>query len=131
MDANTLIRYMTYGQDWQRVRALFGKASTGETRLVISVINWGEVVYTMAKRIGLAKAVTDLKTLGAALEDIAVDEESAEEAASLKHNFKLGCGDSFAALLAMRMNATLVTADPDFERLGKRLKVMALARHGE
>jgi len=33
--------------------------------------------------------------------------------------------------LAMRRKATLVTADPDFEKLGKRLKVMALTRHNE
>jgi len=29
----------------------------------------------------------------------------------------------------MRLRATLVTADPDFERLGKQLKVLALPRH--
>jgi hypothetical protein len=29
----------------------------------------------------------------------------------------------------MRMNATLVTADPDFEKVGKQLKVLALPRH--
>lgn len=92
-------------------------------------MNWGEVIYTMAKRIGLDHAVTDSKTLRIALETVSVDEDIAEEAATLKHNFKLGYGDSFAAALAMRMNATLVTADPDFAKLGKRLKVMALAAY--
>jgi hypothetical protein len=29
----------------------------------------------------------------------------------------------------MRTAATLVTSDPDFERLGKQLKVLALPRH--
>jgi predicted nucleic acid-binding protein len=84
----------------------------------------------MAKRIGLAKVVADLKTLGAALETVGVDEEMAEAAARLKFNFKFGYGDSFAAALAMRRNATLVTADPEFARMGKQLKLMALERYG-
>jgi hypothetical protein len=29
----------------------------------------------------------------------------------------------------MRMSATLVTTDPDFLKLGKQLKVLALPRH--
>jgi predicted nucleic acid-binding protein len=37
--------------------------------------------------------------------------------------------DCFAAELALRTGATLVTADPEFGKLGKQLKVMALPRH--
>ncbi len=129
LDANAVIRYMLLWKDWERVRALFDKASTKDARLLISVVNWGEIIYTMAKRIGLDQAVADLKTLRAALETVGVEEDIAVEAATLKHNFKLGYRDSFAAALAIRMNATLVTADPDFAKLGKRLKVMALARY--
>jgi predicted nucleic acid-binding protein len=128
LDANAVIRFMTHGQDWERVKALLEKASTGEAQLLISVVNWGEVIYIMAKRIGLAKTIADLKTLGTIMAAISVEEDLAEEAAALKHNFKLGYADSFAAALTINRNATLVTADPDFEKLGKRIKIMALAR---
>jgi len=127
LDANAIVRYMNRTADSHRVKALFDKASTGEARLMISVVNWGEVIYTMANRVGLTRAAADLKAMGAALETVGIEEDFAEEAATLKHNFKLGYGDSFAAALAIRMSATLVTADPDFAKLGKRLKVMALA----
>jgi predicted nucleic acid-binding protein len=43
----------------------------------------------------------------------------------------LGYADCFAAALAMRRDATLVTADPDFVKLGKQLKILALPRHKE
>jgi predicted nucleic acid-binding protein len=131
LDANAIIRYMLQWNDWARVKTLFDKARKGEVRLLISVVNWGEVIYTMAKHIGLAKALTDLKTMGAVLETVGVEEDMAEEAASLKHNFKLGYGDSFAAALAIQMGTTLVSADPDFAKLGKRLKWMQLARHSD
>ncbi|HEX4319952.1 MAG TPA: PIN domain-containing protein [Acidobacteriaceae bacterium] len=126
LDANAVVRYMTRGKDWDRVDALFEKARAGRLRLLISVVNWGEAIYTLAKPIGLPKVMADLRILGAALETVSVEEDMAEEAATLKYNFKLGYGDSFAAALALRMNATLVSADPDFVKLGKRLKWMPL-----
>ena len=55
--------------------------------------------------------------------------ETAIQAAELKHRHRLGCADSFAALLAMERKAILVSADPDFEKLGKSLKLMKLQPH--
>ena len=130
LDSNAMIRYMNQSADWKRVKDLFDRVRTGHARLLMSVVNWGEVIYVSARYSSVSRATADLKSLGVALETFDVDEDAAEEAATLKFNFKLGYGDSFAAALAMRMNATLVTADPDFAKLGKKLKLMALARHG-
>jgi predicted nucleic acid-binding protein len=47
----------------------------------------------------------------------------------LRIRYKLGFADCFAAELCIRTGATLVTADPDFERLGKQLRILALPRH--
>lgn len=131
LDANAMVRYMTRTADSERVKALFTRASTGDARLLISVVNWGEVIYTLAKRIGLTEVIADLKAIGAALETVGVEEDMAQEAAKLKYHFKLGYADSFAAALAIQMSATLVSADPDFAKLGKRLKWMQLARHSD
>jgi ribonuclease VapC len=60
---------------------------------------------------------------------VAADEPQAEVAATLKFRHKMGYADSYAAALAMRTGATLVTADPEFAKLGKRLRVLALPRH--
>jgi predicted nucleic acid-binding protein len=130
LNANAVIRFMLLWNDWERVKALLDRAKTGDAKLAMSVVNWGEVIYTMAKYIGLDNAVADLRVLGPAVETVEVGERMAEEAAELKHNFKLGYDNSFSAALAMSRNATLVTADPDFAKLGKRLKLMALTRHG-
>jgi predicted nucleic acid-binding protein len=47
----------------------------------------------------------------------------------LKQKHNLGYADSFAAELAIEKKAWLVTADPEFARLGKALSVYALPRH--
>jgi predicted nucleic acid-binding protein len=58
-----------------------------------------------------------------------VSESVAIETGILRIRYKLGLADCFAAELAMRMGATLVTADPEFAKLGRQLKVLALSRH--
>jgi ribonuclease VapC len=52
--------------------------------------------------------------------------QDAFEAARLKALHKLPYADSFAAALAIRERATLVTSDPHFERLGKQVSILWL-----
>jgi hypothetical protein len=59
---------------------------------------------------------------------IDADAKKTIEAASLKHQYKLGYADSFAASLALSSKATLVSADPSFEKVGKALKWMRLPK---
>jgi predicted nucleic acid-binding protein len=129
LDANAVIRYLSRGLGEEKVDALIQRAAKGEARLAISVINWGEVLYSMARIIGLNRASADLKALSALVESVAVDAAQTEAAAIIRLHYKLGYADCFAAALAMRMNATLVTADPDFAKLGKKLKILSLSRH--
>jgi predicted nucleic acid-binding protein len=57
---------------------------------------------------------------------IDADAQRTTEAARLKHRYKLGYADSFAASLALASNATLISADPTFEKVGKPLKWVRL-----
>jgi ribonuclease VapC len=129
LDANAVMRYLSNGSGEEKVAMLIQRAAKGEARLLISVINWGEVLYSLARLAGLNKATADLKALGAIVESVDADEDQAEAAASLKFRYKMGYADTYAAALAMRTGATLVTADPAFAKLGKQLKVLALPRH--
>jgi predicted nucleic acid-binding protein len=129
LDASAVILFLTKGMNYERVAALVKKAARGEARILISVINWGEVLYSMSKKVGLSRARADLKAISAYVEPMVADEAVSEAAATVKFHFRLGYADCFAAELAIRMNATLVTTDPDFLKLGKQLKVLALQRH--
>ena len=129
LDANALMRYLLNERGAEQVEKLLTSAARFETELFISVVNRGEVLYGLARRAGIDEAQRMLKNLSSYVESINVSEENATAAALLKLNYKLGFADCFAAELAMRKNATLVTADPEFARLGKRLKVLTLPRH--
>jgi ribonuclease VapC len=129
LDASAAILFLTKGVNYERVAALVKNADNGNARLAISMVNWGEVLYSTAKSAGLVRATADLKAMSVLVEPVAIDEELAEAAATVRFHYKLGYADCFAAALAMRMDATLVTTDPDFAKLGKMLKVLALPRH--
>lgn len=129
LDANAVMRYLQKGPGFDRVRELLKKASRGEAKLLISVVNRGEVLYSLARRTGVQEASDALRTLAGSIEATDVHEAEADAAALLKFRYKLGFADCFAAELAMRTGATLVTADPEFARLGKQLKVLALPHH--
>jgi predicted nucleic acid-binding protein len=60
---------------------------------------------------------------------IGVDRERASRAGAVKQRYGLGYADAFAAELAMEQRAWLVTADPEFSKVGKSLSVYSLPRH--
>jgi predicted nucleic acid-binding protein len=129
LDANAVIRFLSHGPGEEKVAALFERQAKGEARLLISVVNWGEVLYTLARRVGLNQAKTDLEAIGEMVEPEAIDQTQAETAATLKLHYRLGYADCFAAALAIGRSATLVTADAEFAKLGRKLRVLALPRH--
>jgi len=57
------------------------------------------------------------------------DEDRATRAATLKQKHNLGYADAFAAELAIEHGAWLVSADPEFAKVGKALSVYPLPRH--
>lgn len=130
LDANAVLRYLGVGggQGGEKVRGLFEQAERNQAHLSMSVINMGEVLYVLLKHIGEQSAFQYVQVLQHAVTMIEVDANMAIEAAMLKHQYKLGYADSFAAALALGSKATLLSADPSFEKVGKSLKWMRLPR---
>jgi predicted nucleic acid-binding protein len=128
LDANAVIRYFGVGdgQGGEKVRSLFEQAEQNQARLFMSVINMGEVLYILLKHIGEQRAFQYVQALQHAVTMIEADTNRTLEAATLKHQYKIGYADSFAAALALASKATLVSADPTFEKVGKSLKWMRL-----
>jgi ribonuclease VapC len=130
LDANAVLRYFAIGdgEGGDKVRGLFEQAERGQAQLSMSVINLGEVFYILLKRAGEQRALHYIQALQHAVTMIDADTKRTIQAATLKHQFKLGYADSFAAALALESGATLVSADPGFEKAGKALKWMRLPK---
>jgi predicted nucleic acid-binding protein len=130
LDANALLIYLGDRQGAARVQALLNESLRNRSPLLMSAVNWGEVVYSIWKQGGEAEARRVEKNIAhLPLAILPADRERATGAAELKARHGLGYADSFAAQLALENAATLVTADPEFAKLGRRLAVLSLPRH--
>jgi predicted nucleic acid-binding protein len=131
LDANALSgffedREVTAG----RVERLFDEAIRQDLPLLMSAVNWGEVFYVAWRHHGEAIAQqTEARLQELPIAVIAADRERATRAGALKQKHALGYADAFAAELAIERGAWLVTADPEFQKVGKALSVYSLPRH--
>ena len=131
LDANALIGFFE-GRSGvvEKVRHLLGEAARQDLPLLMSAVNWGEVFYTEWRARGEAKArEAEASLLEMPIAVIVIDRERASRAAALKQKHSLGLADAFAAELAIERGAWLVTADPEFQKVGKALSVYPLPRH--
>jgi PIN domain nuclease of toxin-antitoxin system len=116
LDASALLRFLDREPGFDRIAGLLKQAMRGGIRLLVSAVNWGEVVSVLCRAHGLSAAkATASKLRALPLEIVAADAERAEEAGIFKEDFKVPYADAFAGSLAMREKATLVTADFDFK----------------
>ena len=85
LDANALYRYLTGGPGAEVVSRLFRDARDAGQSLRMSVVNWGEVYYTVARAMGFletVKIMERVKMLPLAVLD--ADELTTTRAAKLK-----------------------------------------------
>lgn len=129
LDANALYRFLNGGAGADVVSRLFMQARDAEQPLRMSVVNWGEVYYTIAKAQGFAETDRTMQRVKLLpLEVIDADEATTAHAARLKAGYGLLYADCFAAALASN-DGVVVTSDvKDFKKI-PRLHVLPLPEH--
>ena len=129
LDANALYRFLIGGPGADIVSGLFKAARDAEQPLRMSVINWGEAYYTIAKAEGFAQTariMDSVKLLPLTVVD--AGETITAHAARLKASHGLPYADCFAAALTGD-DSVLVTSDvKDFNKVPK-LHILPLPNH--
>jgi predicted nucleic acid-binding protein len=124
VDASALLRYLDREAGFDRVAQLLKESARGKSELLVSAVNWGEIISVIYKSHGLALAnstSTSMRALPMTI--VSVDANHAETAGILKQDFKLPYADAFAGALALAKGATLVTADFDFKPAAHAIKI--------
>ena len=131
LDANALTGFFEDREGIAgRVERLLSEALRRDLPLLMSAVNWGEVFYIAWRRHGEVKArEAEARLQEMPIAVISVDRERASRAGALKEKHSLGYADAFAAELAIEHGAWLVTADPEFAKVGKALAVYSLPRY--
>jgi ribonuclease VapC len=129
LDANAILNLVEDHAGAHRMERLIEEAVHQGTPLLMSVLHWGEVFYLAWQRHGEEKAQQTMGNLSRLPIDlIPVDLPQALKAAEIKAVHKVPYVDSIAAGLAELRQATLVTADRDFDKLGRRIPILWIAR---
>lgn len=118
LDANALYRFLMDQPGAEVVERLFKQVREDDSALLISVVNWGEVYYNIARKRGFQQAQQFMARVRLLpMNVIAADETITESAAQLKAGYGLPYADCFAAAVAGKANI-LVTADvKDFRKI--------------
>lgn len=126
LDAWALVGYMLDQACADTVERWLHQAADAEAALAMTAVNWGETVYRVAGQHAVAVDTIVARLDLLPIEVVAVDRNLAVRAASLKAEHGLGYADSFAAALALALEAPLMTGDPDFRELMPDLELVWL-----
>ena len=120
LDSWALMAFLQDAPAAAEVERLMLQAADEKHKLLLCVVNWGEIYYSVARAEGEAVAeqkAADLATLAIDLVPVGDDLKLVREAAKLKATKRMAYADCFAAALAKTRNAELVTGDPEFKEV--------------
>jgi ribonuclease VapC len=119
-----MIAYLEDEPGADRVAKVLKQLVQGKAKGFMSVVNWGEVYYNTMREQGVAEAEKVILQLDKfPIEMVEVNKNLAYEAAKLKGKYRIAYADCFAVALSVKLNASLVTGDPEFKKLRERISI--------
>ena len=100
------------------VEALLTQAKAGRVRLLLNIVNLGEIFYITARADGTPRAeyvLEEVKHLP--LEICSAPNSLVLDAARLKSRHAISYADAFAVATALRQGFPIVTGDPELKKL--------------
>jgi predicted nucleic acid-binding protein len=127
LDAHALMVLFNDEPGADEVEKILIKAESGSPKLLMSVVNWGEIYYSILRGASQGMAETKAHEIaGMQIELVPVDADDLElvrQAAAFKATRKMSYADCFAAALAKIKNAELITGDREFKQLARDVKI--------
>ena len=124
LDSFALLAYLNGESGGGRIQELLALAGEGKCRMLLCMINLGEVLYITERKRGLPLAQSVLALVESLpVEVLDASRDLVLDAAHVKAHHALSYADAFAVASAMREQATLLTGDPEFEIVADLVKV--------
>jgi predicted nucleic acid-binding protein len=127
VDSWAVIAYFDDEGSAEYIGKLFGDAHESGIPLLMTVINLGEVWYSIARErsdTDAEQSIQDVADLGITIVD--ADWQLTHQAARFKAKGRIAFADCFAAALAKREHAPVMTGDPEFKPLEKEISIIWL-----
>jgi len=129
LDSFALVSLYHREPGWQVVQRALYDQEKARTRAVLNWINWGEFYYIVKRRVGPAKTLDALRLLEQLpIELFPVDLALVRAAAEIKSDHALSYADAFCTATAQRLDATVLTGDPEFKSVEPLVKIRWLTK---
>ena len=123
-DSHALLKLLRDEPGAEEVEKILIEAARRDERAHMTEVNYAEVQCIVRRKDGEAAWQTIARELVAApIQFHVADRVLADSAADFKTRFKISLADAFAAALAKKQNADLVTGDPEFTPLEKEIGI--------
>ena len=130
LDASAVMAFFEDRPGAEKVEELIRQAVEGKKDLLMSVVNWGEVYYSVWRAKGHEAAKRVMAEIAQLpIEIVDADREMTKLAAEFRAQHKLPYADCFAAALAQEHKAALLTTDKDFAEMDKHVNVLWARDH--
>lgn len=127
LDASALVVFFLDAPGAEKVERLIQAAIVRDVRLFMSVVNWGEFYYATWRDRGklvAQKSLAELAQFPIQLEEATT--EATKLAVEIKAQYALPYADCFAASLARRRTAPVITSDSDFLRVKSLIEIQLI-----
>jgi predicted nucleic acid-binding protein len=124
LDAWAIMAYLEDEPAGKLVADWIADAHENGIAVMLTVVNAGEIWYTLAREVSEAEAnnsIAELRELG--IEMVDVDWKLTHAAAQLKARHRMSYADCYAAALAKEEKAELVTGDGEFKQVEGDVKI--------
>jgi len=106
------------------VEKLLSQAAADRHKLFMSVVNWGEIYYSVLRGASAEMAEQKAQEIASMpIEIVLADLSQTRQAAIFKAANKMSYADCFGAALAKIKNAEFITGDPEFKEVEKEIKI--------
>ncbi|MBU2610804.1 MAG: type II toxin-antitoxin system VapC family toxin [Chloroflexi bacterium] len=118
LDSFALIAFFEDEPGADFVRVLLLEAESKNIKLAMTVVNLGEVWYSIARTVSPEQADAIVQEVrGMSIEIIDADWKLTHQAAIYKARGGISYADCYAAALAKLSQAEVITGDPEFQKL--------------
>lgn len=118
LDTYALIAFFEDEPGADFVRELLLEAESKNIKLAMTVVNLGEVWYSIARTVSTEQADATVQEIrGMSIEIIDADWKLTHQAAIYKARGGISYADCYAAALAKLSKAEVITGDPEFQKL--------------
>lgn len=124
LDSFALLAFLEDEAGKTRVQELLSLAESHKCRIVMPMINLGEVLYIVERERGLTSAQSVLALVESLpIELLETSRELVLDAAHVKANYALSYADAFSVAAAIQEKAIILTGDPEFEAVKELVSV--------